>query len=237
MPAKKGYRKNTNSRKSKLPLSKAQYKAVQKATTKAIMKVAETKFTANELDAQAIGPDDACYIFDNLSNVAQGTDHEQRIGDRILGTGILLKYMFECTSANPFNYLVRMVLLSAKEGEFTAITDNFLNNTAGEPLAPTANDNMDVVRSLNRKEYKVLFDKNFSISSQTTTTGNGVGIRYGTKFFKFKHTRLFPRDANAYSDNDNIRLLIIVRDVGGSAVAAGNDIALTINSRYYYKDV
>lgn len=232
MPTKKSKTKNSRN----LPLSKAQYKAVQKATTKALMKQSETKFKANELDAQAIGPDDACYVFNDLSSIAQGIDNEQRIGDRIVGTGIQLKYMFECTSANPINYLVRMMLISCREGEFDATTDNFLVNTSNEPLAPVANDNMDVVRSLNRKEYKVLLDRNFSISSQTTSTGNGVGIRYGTKFFKFKHNRAFKSDANSTSEEDNLRLIIIVRDVGGSSVAAGNDIALTINSRYYYKD-
>lgn len=234
MPSKKNNSKSF--RKSKLPLSKAQYKAVQKATTKALMKQSETKFKATELDAQPIGPDDACYIFDSLSSIAQGIDNEQRIGDRIIGTGIQLKYMFECTSANPINYLVRMMLISCREGEFGATTDNFLVNASNEPLAPVANDNMDVVRSLNRKEYKVLLDRNFSISSQTTSTGNGVGVRYGTKFFKFKHNRAFKQDANSTSEDDNLRLIIIVRDVGGGAVSAGNDIALTVNARYYYKD-
>lgn len=232
---KKNYRRYKA--KGKLPLSSSQVKAIQKIATKSILKQAETKFKAVELDAQAIGPDDTCYLFDNLSDISQGSDNESRVGDKILGTGLQLKWMMENTSANPFNYLVRMILFSARDGEFDATTDSFLVNTSNEPIAPTANDNMDVVRSLNRKEFKVLMDKNYSISSQTTSTGNGVGVRYGSPFFKFKHTRHFERDANATSVDNNLRLLIIVRDVGGTAVAAGNDIALTINSRYYYKDV
>lgn len=229
--------KSVRKYKGKMPLSASQVKAIQKIATKSVLRQSETKFKATELDAQAIGPDDACYLFDNLSDIAQGSDNETRIGDKILGTGIQLKWMMECTSANPFNYLVRLVLLAARDGEFDATTDSFLVNTSNEPIAPTANDNMDVVRSLNRKEYKVLMDKNYSISSQTTSTGNGVGVRYGSPFFKFKHNRHFERDANATSVDNNLRLLVIVRDVGGSAVAADNDIALTINSRYYYKDL
>lgn len=201
------------------------------------MRQAETKMKATELDAQLIGPDDACYIFDGLTNIAQGSDNEQRIGDKVNSTGLQIKWMLECQSANPFNYLVRIILIKVKDQEFSATTDNFLVNTANEPLAFTGNDNVDVLRSLNKKEYSVLWDKNFSISSQTSATGNSVGVRYGTRFFRLKDARFFAADANAYSAEGNLRLVIAVRDVGGDTVAAGNDIALTCHSRYYYKDL
>lgn len=223
-------------RKSKLPLSKAQYKAVQKASQKAIMKQAETKYKATELDAEPIGPDDQCYVFSNLSNLAQGTDNEQRIGDRVIGTGLHLKYMIELptTSATNQHYLVRMILINADESEYINPSDQFIVNTAGDRISFTANDNMDVVRSLNRKKFKVLMDKNFSLSY--SQAGNGIPVRYGTKFFKFKHDRLFSLDANTSSSHNNLHLVVLCRSASGATVGAGEDIKLTVNARYYYKD-
>lgn len=234
MPLKKTNRNYKN--KSKMPLSASQVKAIEKIATRSVMRRSETKFKATELDAQAIGPDDACYIFDNISDIAQGIDNEQRIGDRLLGTGLQLKYMFESDNINGVNYLVRMVLLSAEFDEFDATTDEFLVNSSNEPLACTGNDNMDVLRSLNRKGYKVLWDKNLSIQGVSSSGGNVPGVRYGTKFFKFKHNRLFDKDTATDSQDNNLRLLVIVRDAGGATIAADQDIKLTINTRYYYKD-
>lgn len=236
MPYARKTKKTTRKGKGKPRMPRSSYKTVQKIVNRTLMKKSETKMFPLEVDATLIGPDDTGYLT-TLSSVASGTDNENRNGDSIYATGCNIKYYFENQSSNPFNYLVRIVIFKSDKGQFNDNTDSFLLSTANEPLALTANDNLDIIRSLNKRQHgmKVLFDKVHKISSSTTTTtGNQCVFR--NLFFKFKTKRYFTVDGNNESEYNNLRCLVVVRDAGGDTVSINNDIAFTLMSRYYYKD-
>lgn len=235
MPYKKRYRKNQN--KGKMPLSSRQVKAVQKIATKSTLKVAETKMLPKEQADQLIGPDDACAVFTDITQLAtQGTDNEQRIGDHVISRGLQVQYSIENTSANPFGYLVRVIACKAEAGELVNTTDTILTSTSNDPLAPVANTTQDILRSLNRKQMRVLYDRTHKVQSFTTTsTANLVMVK---KFIKLNDKRTFLLDTAGDSRGlSNVRFYVIVRDCGGATVSAGNDINFNLYTRYYYKDV
>lgn len=238
MVHKKVYRKRkVCSKPKKSMLSRRQIASIAK---KAIYKQAETKMKSTETDAVAIGADDQSYVINTLSTVAQGSDNENRIGDSILQTGIQFKYcitMSQVSYANPV--AVRVVFYKSDKDVFNSTSANFLVSTANEPVAPTANDNLDIVRSLNRKQLnRILYDKTHMIGSSNTGLQKGPVAVYRTVFKKLYNKKVyFPNDASTESEHDNIRCLVIVRDAaGGTATAGQADIDFTLMTRFYYKD-
>lgn len=226
---KKSNRKNNNKNKV---LSTKQVANIAK---RAIHKEAETKMKSQEVSAQAIGPDDAGYINNGISTIAQGSDNENRVGDSLLQTGLQFRYFIENNGGR--HYMVRVILFKTRKDEYNnASTSEFLLSTANEPLTLTANDQLDIVRSFNRKSIgKVLYDRVHQIADSAST--NGYATIFNTKFFKLGNKKVhFPKDSATETDYDNIRMLCIVRDASGGAIAAGNDIKFTLMTRYYYKD-
>lgn len=236
MPFKKNYRKGKASSKNKKSVLSS--KQIANIARRAIHKEAETKMKSTETDAVAIGPDDACYLVNNLSTVAQGSDNENRVGDSLLQTGIQFKYYIDNRSTAGSNYAVRVVFYKADKDKFNATTDSFLVSTGNEPLAPTGNDNLDIVRSLNRKQLNsVLYDKTHIVTPIGTTYNKGTSVVFRTIFKKLHNKKVyFPNDASTETEHDNIRCLVIVRSTHGGTIVDGNDINFTLMSRFYYKD-
>lgn len=235
MPRK--YKKTNYKRKGKgrMPLSSSQAKAVQRIATKSIIRKAETKMLPLEQSSIAIGPDDAGFLY-TLSNLAtQGVDNEQRIGDKVMSTGLQLKYRIANNNANR-DYYVRCVVFKSDFGELDDSADSFLVDTANVAKTLTANDVDDILLSLNRKQMKVLYDNVHIVSKTGATAGPNRFLKPVIKFFKLKENRVFLTDTNGESQNNNIRFLIFVRDSVSGTVAAGNDIDFSLFSRYYYKD-
>lgn len=238
MPYKKNYRKRKMCAKNKKSmLSRKQIASIAK---RAIHREAETKMKSTETDAVAIGPDDQSYIVNTISTVAQGSDNENRIGDSILQTGVQFKYYFTMSQSSYANPVaVRIVFFKSDKDTFNATTSNFLVSTSNEPTACTANDNLDIVRSLNRKQLnRILYDKTHVIASGNSSTQKGAPVIFRTVFKKLYNKKVyFPSDASTESEHDNIRCLVIVRDASGATATAGAaDIDFTLMTRFYYKD-
>lgn len=230
------YKKTSSKSKSKSKTTRGlSAKQVANIARKALMKQAETKMYPVENQNLTLGPDDVGYMILDIDNPAQGTDNEQRVGDKILGRGLQFKYNIANKSANR-SYFVRVVVFQAQNEEFTAITDGgLLLNTANEPIGLTANSLQDIQRSLNRKEFqRVFYDKVHKLGKDAG--GNTTDFLYVNKFFKLKDRRTFPRDTNDQSENRNFRIMFIVRDSQGATVGVDQDIQVTAYTRYYYKD-
>lgn len=202
---------------------------------RAVMKAAETKYIGATYDNIQIGPDDVCYLGDVTTLATQGTDNHERIGDSVTSTGLQLKYKIANNNVNR-DYYVRFVVFKSDKDELNAITDNFLTNNAGDLLSFTANDDRDLLFSLNRKEMTVLMDKTYLVG-KTGSTNLRSAIYCQNKFFKLRGKRFFPVDTDGQSENDNIRFLVVVRDSVGGTVSAGNDIDFLLQSRYFFKDI
>lgn len=230
---KRFYRKSKG--RGRLPLSKAQTKAIKKIATKSIMRTAETKMLPVEHLDQKIGPDDACMVFSDLNQISQGSDNENRIGDEIIQRGLQMCYSVGVSTASEYYYFIRVLLVSADKGEGDSTSDTFLTSTANEPKVCTANDSMDILRSINRKQLKVHFDKVHSLRGGVNSGPNHTHYK---KFLKLRGKRYFPNDASNESEHaTNLRLVVIVRDSDGNTIPAGNDINFNFYSRYYYKDI
>lgn len=219
-------------RKQKKTLSSKQIANIAK---KAVLGVAETKMLPRE-NSVTIGADSTAAVFSNLSQLAtQGTDNEQRVGDSVLSTGLQFVYSIGAKT-EAVDYFVRVILIMADSGEFTSATDTILTDTANDPISPTANDDQDILRSLSRKLFKVVYDKTHSIHK--SSGGQGTSMLYRKNFFKLRNKRYFANDAGGDSrDLDNLRCYVFVRDKQGGTIAAGQDINFQLYTRYYYKDM
>lgn len=239
MPFRNRKNRRKTYRKSKMPLSRAQVSAIKKISQVQTKKLAETKMKSKEVNDQLIGQDDQGYVISDISSLTQGTDNENREGDKAHGIGCQIGYTIQNTNTS-VNYLARVVLIESDEGEYNDATDNWLLSTANEPLALSAGDPQDCLRSLNRKDFKgrVLYDRLHKLYVQETANRSGGGCMQfvKSKFFKFNHSRTFANDSSTSSTKHNLRCLVIVRAIDGSTPTAGQDVNFHFNSRYYFKD-
>lgn len=224
----KGYKKS-----NKLTPAK-----VQSMIKKTIYKQSETKMfplettfssLTNALQGQII----------NISQVAtQGTDNEQRIGDRIRAIGCEFRFILSQTNGDA-NAHVRVILYISNRNEFSTNNDAILLSTSNEPIQLTAGDATDLIRSVNKKQVKVLFDKQFILSKAdvdnagTGAVGNGNSpYKMYRKFFKLNHDMLFPVDGSGEAERGNVRLLFVSRNVA----SATHQVDGECMTRFYYKD-
>lgn len=239
MPRKKSNYKNKS--KASMPLSSSQVKAVQKIATKSIMKKAETKMFPSEVVDEGIASGtDASVVFSDIDAVVQGTDNENRIGDSIVPRGLQYKYFLSANTSMQSPAYARVIMIEAKNAEFAATTSNLLLDTSNEPLAPTAGDRTDIIRSLNRKEFRVLYDKVHSLqpftSSTTNALGTGVPTLYRQGFIKLSGVRKWATDTGNEAENRNIRCYVIVRDAYNNPGTDAANLRFELFTRYYYKD-
>lgn len=238
MPRKTNTRKTKSKSKNSSSMSKAQ---IEKIAIKAVSKKAETKMYSVENVSEAVASSVQGQIWHNLDDVAQGTDHENRIGDSIQPIGFQAKMFLTANTSNQVPAMVRCVIFDARQGEFASIGSNFITDTAQEPTTLTAGDRTDIIKSLNRRELgKVYYDKTFHIapftSAITNSLGNGRSTIYKNLFFKLRGKRTWSTDTSNESEFKNLRVLFIVRDSYNNPGTDQASIRVELFTRYYYKD-
>lgn len=226
----KSSKKRTRSKSSKRNSKRS--KNIARVAKSVIRSTLETKVHNLLTDSESISSATAAYIYD-LSRVPSGNQDHQRIGDKISGFRVSLKWLLRATTAalNGSGYL-RVVLYAAEFGQYNDATDTFLLDTSNEPLAPVADNLDDIVAPLNKKGFSVFHDKVYQYGNTDSTTRDP--IKTGMISVKLNTIQQYASDTTGDSRKNNIRLLVIQRGVTTASASGGT---FTFRSRFFYKDV
>jgi len=210
------------------------YKKTSKNLVRTIAKVlkgkAETKFIGTQALEESVSSAVQAVIHTDISQIAGGSGNTERVGDKISPYGVWLSYILHNNSAIPI--YVRVIMVEANDGAFTTIGSNWLMDQAGDPQALTAERLSDINFTLNKHEFKVLYDKVHRIAG----LGDGTGIEtiMRKRLVKLRGNRTFQDASSADSKNRNVRLLTIARGADNDTTA--NVVEMTFSTKYYYKD-
>lgn len=204
---------------------------IAKIATKAVMKKAETKAFGVEVTEVSLSSAVTC-IVDEVSQLEQGDASHQKIGNKINPIGFHWNYQLNNNAAVPV--YVRMIAYLADEDQFTATTDAFiLAADALQPAALAAENLRDISRSLNKLQFRVVYDKTHRLAG----LGDGTGIEFLNRkvFKKLKGHRQFNSNTTEDSKNNNLRVIMLVRSSDNDATASV--VEVSYNTTYYFKDL
>lgn len=224
------YKKVYKKRAQKKRAPKKSNKMLVSVINKVIRRKAETKFIGTQALEESVNSNVQAVIHSDISQIASGTTNSERIGDKISPFGIWLSYILHNNSAVPI--YCRVVLAEVNDGAFTSIGSNWLMDAVGDPQALTAERLSDINFTLNKHEFKVLYDKVHRIAG----LGDGTGIEtiMRKKLIKLRGSRTFQDGTSADSKLRNVRLLTICR--GADNDTANNVVEMTYSTKYYFKD-
>lgn len=222
----------------------------------------ETKYVAETIiQAWVVGQSAAtpAGFFRLLPNLAQGTQDNQRIGDRIKPARLLNRFIFNWDSAvqNNQDVIVNLWIVRAKgAGSQTTVAgllpNQFLkvgNGNNADPVDPNQPNMLQIVSTypLNTDQYTKLKHYRFRMRrgiGQATNTNTGgeiaptgvnrtdmfKSITYSCKAPEFKYSNTgFTTPSNFYPV-----ALVYATNADGSAY--GDTLRMSINSQLYFKD-
>lgn len=193
----------------------------------------ETKCHNVLTDSASLSSATAAYVYADLSRVPSGVEDHQRVGDKISGFRLSLKWLLRASTAGTNgNGYIRLVLYAAEKNRFASASDEFLLDTSNEPAAPVADNLDDIVAPLNKKDMSVFMDKVVQYGSTDSSTRDLIK----TGIISPKLNMILNYDSNTTEDarKNNMRLLVIVRGVTTASASTG---IFTFRSRFFYKDV
>lgn len=224
--SKKRMRSRSSKRKSK------RMKNVARVAKSVIRSTMETKVHNLLTDSASLSSATASYVYD-LSRVPSGNQDHQRVGDKISGFRVSLKWLLRAsTAATNGNGYLRVVLYAAEFGTYDDAADNFILDTSNEPAALTAENLDDIVAPLNKKAFSVFHDKVYQFGATDSATRDP--IKTGIISVKLNTIQQYLSDTTADSRKNNLRLLVILRGVTTANTSTG---IFTFRSRFFYKDV
>ncbi len=168
-----------------------------------------------------------------LNRIADGASDGERIGTKIKGIGLKMTLVLQSKEVE--DLLVRIIVLSCDDGEFTAITDKFLLNGSNVPAAPLTalgNQFQNIIFALNRKQYKVLYHRIVKLAGTGSTEAAEAKII--RKFIKFNHSVQFPDTTAIDANRNNLRYVCIPVD---AKFDAETSVESTLHTMYYYTDL
>ncbi len=168
-----------------------------------------------------------------LSQMSLGQGDNDRLGGEIRAFGIHLNYIILSSGVSvTIPQYVRVVLISCNEDDFTAITDLFIQGSAGNPTALTANKLIDIISPLNVEQFNILYDRTHKLEGQAEGMGqSSVKVK---KYIKINHNRRFNGEGVGDTKNNNLRWLIFNREIDNDTNTVTCEWSLF--SRYYFKD-
>lgn len=223
--------------KGKNPLAKAAKKvAIAKVTTKKdiaqdkiikrlakTLKNVEIKYF-DDFSAGTLGITQTPTIF-SLSNIAQGSDLTNRVGDKITPKWLMLQYELQQAAAMVgYNNFVRVVIVKDKEQNGVDPTYSGADDSVFE--APVAGVTECLVPKLktNLKQFQILYDKTHNLGTQSTTAtqtfNNGnVGIKV-KKLIKLSGQIFYDAagGADASCKENNLYMMVISQQNVASAI-------------------
>lgn len=230
----KGWKKTKKRARSKSSKAmKKKVKLTRQVARNVLRSTLETKCHNVLQDGVALTSATAAFIYNDLTRVPQGIGDHQRIGDKISGFRLSLKWMFAATTALPQGTgFIRLVLFAAEKDYFDAASDNFILDTSNNPTALSAGNLDDIVAPLNKKDMSVFLDKVYQFGA----TDSGSRDKQKTGVMSPKLNMTFQYDSNTTEDarKNNMRLLVFIRTSTAASTCLGN---LTFRSRFFYKDV
>lgn len=147
----------------------------------------------------------------NLSNIAQGTDDINRIGNSIVPKNLEIRYIVQVdtagTNGSIYNKFVRVVIVQDKEQQGTDPTFAGADTSVYNPVTTGVNEHMVPILFTNRKRYKILHDEVHAMGANTFTTV-GAQTAFGAPLRVFKHKKFklngtINYDATAGADTSN----------------------------------
>lgn len=204
---------------------------VKQAIKATISRKAETKKYGTQAMEQSIATSSAGVVYSDLSQMAQGTTAATRIGAKISPTYCKIRYLLHNNGLVPV--YVRVVLLEADAGSFTANTEEFLMDATAGGQALVAERLSDIVFPLNVMEYKVHYDKVHRIAG----LGDGTGIECirGEISKKLAGTMVYEDTSASDAKSKNLRLLVFSRCADNDTTA--QTVEFTYFTQLYYKDM
>jgi len=224
------YRRKYNPRKRAPKRKTGAKKTLTKQIKNVMRRQAETKFIGTNALEESVSSAVKAVIHNDISQIAGGSANTERVGDKISPFGVWLSYILHNNSAVPV--YVRVILVEVNDGAFTSIDSSWLMDANGDPQGLTADRLSDINFTLNKHEFKVLYDKKHRVAG----LGDGTGIETVMKshLCKLRGSRVFQDATAADSKSRNVRLLTICR--GADNDTTPNVVEMTYSTKYYYKD-
>lgn len=252
------YKKRPAVRKPRI--AKSTSKAVTKAVKSALRREAETKLCSLRIDQSfnsQIGTSAECYPM--MPTIAQGTDDNNRIGDKIRGRYLYIKghlqYNASYINAVASNYVppstCRLMVLSQKniKSNFQigtlADTDNLLKDNVGTGTGRAYVGAMtDNLAPINKDLFKVHMDKKIkmdAIVQHSDTTGSMAFVGLKAYYFSCRiklPATLYYDTTNAGNPNNFAPFFCMgsVLEDGTSPWQASSPYRVTILSSAYFED-
>lgn len=182
------------------------------------------------------------YSFQVGSDIKQGTDITDRIGQGVCIRGLHIRYDAFNTSATEHRW-VRMMLLKVKDSD--PISQEFfkgINNSRGEDF-PTATDPSKIRRPVNRKRFIVLWQHRMllaanSLAAPTNPTNDfGKHQKLGSHLVKFNEVQLTfeSRDTTVEGPKDiRPRYEFVYWFEKPSVGSASSDVTIDIDFTTYF---
>ncbi len=166
----------------------------------------------------------------NLSNIAQGTDYYQRIGQSIKLLSIEFSYSALGSSAQNGNML-RLLVLQDRENQG-------VDPTLGEVLTGLSTPILALPHPLYRQRFRILVDEKLSFTNypDLATSGTSTGYvpdRKAPKYFSFKMNGHMHYDATAGADASNLEGALFLMAV---SLDAANGPGIRYSSRITFTD-
>lgn len=170
--AYKKYAKKTKKMGAK-GLTAQQKKAVDKEVVKMLKKRVEPKGYDSSASAILLG--NTTNYIQNLTPLAQGTDINQRIGNKVRPYSIYLRAVFSGALnsfiSGPFSTSIRMMIVQD-------MNEDGIAPVAGDILSTGNNtvSHLNWENSIINKRFKVLFDKLFQLGKIDDSTGTSTSV-------------------------------------------------------------
>lgn len=155
-------------------LSPNMKKAVDKEITKVIKRKVEPKGFDSTASNVLIGNGASMYI-QPLLPIAQGTDINKRIGNKIKAMSLYLRSIFtgalNSSTVGPFSTSIRMLLIqdNTDSGVIPVANDIFVDGT-------NTVSHMNWENSVIDRRFKVLFDKLFQLGKSDNSSGTATSV-------------------------------------------------------------
>lgn len=221
-------RKKTTEDQKKITKSEVKT-LVEKITAKSDLKIKSTYVAV-----QSIATNSAGYVNAALTNIGQGVSASQRVGNRCRLNKISFKYVASSNSSTKDLYL-RVLLVSAGDTELDDNADTWFLNDSNVPQAPTANVLKDVVMPICSRFGTVVYDKVHYMPKTTDGSGRGQG---GAEIM-LPHSRIldFSTSATADAAKNNLRLLVLAREVDASTGAGTEACLFTFYLQAHFSEI
>lgn len=218
------------------PRPKSTYRKRPRATVaslvrKELMKNAESKalITAQTEFNNGTTLTSPTTIFD-MNSVVEGPEENQRIGNMIQPTRLDVRGCVKTNDHTPMYHKLILVEMNYQSNPLLDLLEDNLGNYAPANLDLTA-----IFARINTTKYKVLATRVLK-TGQLSSTADDYG---STAMFNINIPvtgKIYFEDALAFPQKRRIAMVVISREAGNDTMA-GKNVEVTVNSKFYYKDI